>query len=104
MRSAVDGESTTENLRLRCRAHNQRYARQYFGIFRVDAAVQHDRRRRTAAEGPGLRCGRPLTILSAAMPPGGTPLIDSSTNARATGPSESRDQRQRKQRAKCWAR
>jgi hypothetical protein len=26
---AVGGESTVENLRLRCRAHNQRYARQY---------------------------------------------------------------------------
>jgi hypothetical protein len=26
---AVGGESTIENLRLRCRAHNQRYARQY---------------------------------------------------------------------------
>jgi len=50
---AVGGESTMENLRLRCRAHNQRYARQYFGKSRVEAAVQLARRRRAAAEGPG---------------------------------------------------
>src|SRR6187431_1186301 len=50
---AVCGESTMENLRLRCRAHNQRYARQYFGKSRVEAAVQLARRRRAAAEGPG---------------------------------------------------
>jgi hypothetical protein len=52
---AVGGESTIENLRLRCRAHNQRYARQYYGKSRVDAAVQHARWRRAAAEGPGNR-------------------------------------------------
>ena len=48
---AESGESTIENLRLRCRAHNQRYARQYFGKFRVEAVVQRARRRRAAAEG-----------------------------------------------------
>jgi hypothetical protein len=47
---AVGGESTIENLRLRCRAHNQRYARQYYGKAHVEAAVQHARRRRVAAE------------------------------------------------------
>ena len=53
MRSAVGGESTIENLRVRCRAHNQRYARQYYGQSRVEAAVQHSRRRRAAIQGPG---------------------------------------------------
>jgi len=43
---AVGGEATAENLRLRCRAHNQRYARQYFGVSRVNAAIQLSRRRR----------------------------------------------------------
>src|SRR6188768_2687662 len=52
---AVGGESTIENLRLRCRAHNQRYARQYYGKARVEAAVQHARRRRAAARDPGRR-------------------------------------------------
>src|SRR4029077_6539137 len=47
---AVGGEGTIENLRLRCRAHNQRYARQYFGKTRVEAAVQRARRRRAAAQ------------------------------------------------------
>src|SRR6187431_131309 len=47
---AEGGESTIENLRLRCRAHNQRYARQYFGKSRVEAGVQRARRRRAAAE------------------------------------------------------
>ena len=50
---AVGGEGTIENLRLRCRAHNQRYARQFFGKSRVEAAVEQARRRRAAAEGPG---------------------------------------------------
>ena len=50
---AVGGASTIENLRLRCRAHNQRYARQYFGKSRVEAAVQHARRQRPAVQGPG---------------------------------------------------
>ena len=36
---AVGGQCTIENLRLRCRAHNQRYARQYFGKSRVEAAA-----------------------------------------------------------------
>jgi len=52
---AVGGESTIENLRLRCRAHNQRYARQYYGNSLVEAAVQHARRRRAAARDPGRR-------------------------------------------------
>jgi hypothetical protein len=43
---AVGGEATIENLRLRCRAHNQRYAREYFGASRVIAAI---RRRRPSA-------------------------------------------------------
>jgi len=48
---AVGGEATVENLRLRCRAHNQRYARQYFGTSRVNAAIQASRRRRAALRG-----------------------------------------------------
>jgi hypothetical protein len=52
---AVGGESTIENLRLRCRAHNQRYARQYYGKPRVEAAVQHARRRRAVARHQGNR-------------------------------------------------
>ncbi|HKO49396.1 MAG TPA: hypothetical protein VJV79_16810 [Polyangiaceae bacterium] len=43
---AVGGECTVENLRLRCRAHNQRYARQYFGTSRIDAAVRQSSDRR----------------------------------------------------------
>jgi len=50
---AVGGENTIENLRLRCRAHNQRYARQYYGKSCVEAAVQRARRRPVAGEGPG---------------------------------------------------
>jgi hypothetical protein len=49
---AVGGESTIENSRLRCRAHNQRHARQYFGSSRVDRAMQLSRQR-PAAERPG---------------------------------------------------
>ena len=49
---AVGGECTIENLRLRCRAHNQQYARQYFGKTRIEAALQHARLRRAAAERP----------------------------------------------------
>jgi len=45
---ALGGESTIENLRLRCRAHNQWYARQYFGASRVNAAIQWSKRRRAA--------------------------------------------------------
>ncbi|HYQ27068.1 MAG TPA: HNH endonuclease, partial [Polyangiaceae bacterium] len=48
---AEGGESTIENLRLRCRAHNQRYARLYFGRSRVEAVVQRARRRRAGADG-----------------------------------------------------
>jgi len=48
---AEGGESTIENLRLRCRAHNQRYARQYFGKSRVESVVQRARRRRAGADG-----------------------------------------------------
>jgi len=43
---AVGGQDTALNLRLRCRAHNQRYARLFFGKVRVDAAVQQARQRR----------------------------------------------------------
>jgi len=43
---SVGGECTIGNLRLRCRAHNQRYARQYFGKSHVETAVQCARRRR----------------------------------------------------------
>ncbi|MEI9950186.1 MAG: hypothetical protein WDO74_14720 [Pseudomonadota bacterium] len=50
---AVGGEGMVENLRLRCRAHNQRYARQYFGKSRVEAAIQHSRRQHAAAQRPG---------------------------------------------------
>jgi 5-methylcytosine-specific restriction endonuclease McrA len=40
---AVGGESTTENLRLRCRAHNQHAARRYFGAERIRAIVASHR-------------------------------------------------------------
>ncbi|HKO52386.1 MAG TPA: HNH endonuclease signature motif containing protein [Polyangiaceae bacterium] len=50
---AMGGEGTMENLRLRCRAHNQRYARQYFGKSRIEAAVRRSRQRRAAVERPG---------------------------------------------------
>jgi hypothetical protein len=50
---AVGGESTVENLRLRCRAHNQRAARQYFGTSRVEAALGHSRQRRATTGRPG---------------------------------------------------
>jgi hypothetical protein len=36
---AAGGESTVENLRLRCRAHNQHSARHYFGASYVNAAI-----------------------------------------------------------------
>jgi len=41
---AVGGESTVENLRLRCRAHNQHSARRYFGAEKVRAMVSAHRR------------------------------------------------------------
>ncbi|HYQ25827.1 MAG TPA: HNH endonuclease signature motif containing protein [Polyangiaceae bacterium] len=50
---AVGGEHTIENLRLRCRAHNQRYARQFYGKSSVEAAVQLARQQRAAVQGPG---------------------------------------------------
>jgi hypothetical protein len=42
------GKETMKNLRLRCQAHNQWYARRYFGSKRVHAAIQHARKRRAA--------------------------------------------------------
>jgi HNH endonuclease len=36
---AEHGESTVENLRLRCRAHNQHTAREHFGVANVGAAI-----------------------------------------------------------------
>ncbi|HET7539113.1 MAG TPA: HNH endonuclease domain-containing protein [Polyangiaceae bacterium] len=40
---ALGGDDSVRNLRLRCRAHNQQYARQCFGAARVHAAVQGSR-------------------------------------------------------------
>ena len=63
---AAGGGNTIENLhafgchearRLRCRAHNQSYARQCFGKARVEAAVQRARRQRAAP-------GRPSNLLT----------------------------------------
>jgi len=51
---AVGGADTIENLRLRCRAHNQRSARLYFGKERVEAAVRNSRRRRVTTDGINL--------------------------------------------------
>jgi len=45
---AVGGEPTAANLRLRCRAHNQLYARQCFGDQHMAAAVARARRRPAA--------------------------------------------------------
>jgi 5-methylcytosine-specific restriction endonuclease McrA len=42
---AAGGEDTIANLRLRCRAHNQRYARVYFGSSRITAAIRDTRTR-----------------------------------------------------------
>jgi 5-methylcytosine-specific restriction endonuclease McrA len=44
------GEETIQNLRLRCRAHNQWYARQYFGSKHVQATIKHARKRRAARQ------------------------------------------------------
>ncbi len=44
---AVGGEDTIENLRMRCRAHNQEHARQYFGAEQVRAAIARKRREET---------------------------------------------------------
>ena len=46
---AARGETTVENLRLRCRAHNQQAARSYFGAELVQAAVASRRRRNGSA-------------------------------------------------------
>jgi hypothetical protein len=40
---ATGGESTVENLRLRCRAHNQHSARNHFGNHYAEAAIAHAR-------------------------------------------------------------
>jgi len=42
---AVGGADTIENLRLLCRAHNQRYARLYFGKHRIEVALRSFRQR-----------------------------------------------------------
>ena len=49
---SVGGECTIENLRLRCRAHNQRYARQYFG--QVSCGSRRAERSAAACSGSGL--------------------------------------------------
>jgi len=46
--SAVGGEPTVENLRLRCRAHNQLYARQFYGNHHMATAVARARRKSAA--------------------------------------------------------
>ena len=46
---ARDGEPTAVNLRLRCRAHNQLYARQCYGDHHMATAVARARRKRKAA-------------------------------------------------------
>jgi 5-methylcytosine-specific restriction endonuclease McrA len=47
---AVGGQSTVENLRLRCRAHNQHSARRYFGAALVRVvATRHRTRERPHA-------------------------------------------------------
>ncbi|HET7544460.1 MAG TPA: HNH endonuclease [Polyangiaceae bacterium] len=40
---ALGGEDSVRNLRLRCRAHNQHYARQCFGAAHVQAAMEYSR-------------------------------------------------------------
>jgi hypothetical protein len=47
---ALGGETSVENLRLRCRAHNQQHAADYFGQAHVEAArAARERRRRLSA-------------------------------------------------------
>ncbi|MES1175460.1 MAG: HNH endonuclease signature motif containing protein [Myxococcales bacterium] len=41
---ALGGDNTVANLRVRCRAHNQRYARQCFGELHIRAALARGRR------------------------------------------------------------
>jgi hypothetical protein len=55
---AAGGASTVANLRLRCRAHNQRAARRHFGRAFVDAAAEHRQQTRAAQRGArsSLRC------------------------------------------------
>ncbi|HEY5376442.1 MAG TPA: HNH endonuclease signature motif containing protein [Polyangiaceae bacterium] len=43
---ATGGQPTVENLRLRCRAHNQQHARKYFGKGYIQAAIARGRRDR----------------------------------------------------------
>jgi hypothetical protein len=45
---AVGGVTDTQNLRLRCRAHNQEHARKYFGKGYIRAVIARARRERQA--------------------------------------------------------
>ncbi len=47
---ACGGESSVGNLRLRCRAHNQEWARSQFGTAYMNAAVTRSRQRRSAIQ------------------------------------------------------
>jgi hypothetical protein len=47
---AYGGESSVGNLRLRCRAHNQEWARSQFGAGHMNAAVTRSRQRRGAIQ------------------------------------------------------
>ena len=47
---AVGGASNAENLRLRCRAHNQQHARRYFGKSYIRAVIARARRERRQAD------------------------------------------------------
>jgi hypothetical protein len=49
------GDETFQNLRLRCRAHNQWSARQYFGSKHMHTAMQQARRRRAARRSHAAR-------------------------------------------------
>jgi hypothetical protein len=50
------GESSVENLRLRCRAHNQQQARTQFGSAHMNAAVTRSRERRArSSDDPTVR-------------------------------------------------
>jgi HNH endonuclease len=52
---ALDGESTVDNLRLRCRALNQHAARVCFGVAHMRAAVDRARRKRRGRWSDGDR-------------------------------------------------
>ena len=54
--AAVGGLSRVENLRLRCRAHNQQQARGYFGRLQVEAAIARATRVRRATAASGTKC------------------------------------------------